>query len=115
MGAFSAYNVYKFVTLLTKTFPEWDAYKKAIIDANGQIISRRDKLNVFENFVRKIKLVLIRFGVPDNKAILAYTPMANAGERTEVVFTVPPPGDYSYICSYLGHYIQMRGVLHSVK
>ena len=53
--------------------------------------------------------------IPDSKAILAYTPMANAGERTEVVFTVPPPGDYSYICTYLGHYIQMRGVLHSVK
>ncbi len=53
--------------------------------------------------------------IPDSKAILAYTPMTNAGERTEVVFTVPPPGDYSYICTYLGHYIQMRGVLHSVK
>ncbi len=53
--------------------------------------------------------------IPDSKAILAYTPMANAGKRTEVVFTVPPPGDYSYICTYLGHYIQMRGVLHSVK
>ncbi len=53
--------------------------------------------------------------IPDSKAILAYTPMANAGERTEVVFTVPPPGDYSYICTYLGHYIRMRGVLHSVK
>jgi len=53
--------------------------------------------------------------IPDSKAILAYTPMANAGKRTEVVFTVPPPGDYAYICTYLGHYIQMRGVLHSVK
>ncbi len=52
--------------------------------------------------------------IPDSKAILAYTPMADAGKRTEVVFTVPPPGDYSYICTYLGHYIQMRGVLHSV-
>lgn len=53
--------------------------------------------------------------IPDSKAILAYTPMADAGEVTEVVFTVPPPGDYSYLCTYLGHYIQMRGVLHSVK
>ena len=53
--------------------------------------------------------------IPDSKAILAFTPMADAGQRTEVVFTVPPPGDYSYICTYLGHYIQMRGVLHSVK
>ncbi len=53
--------------------------------------------------------------IPDSKAILAHTPMANAGTRTEVVFTVPPPGDYAYLCTYLGHYIQMRGVLHSVK
>ena len=53
--------------------------------------------------------------IPDSKAILAYTPMADAGTRTEVVFTVPPPGDYAYLCTYLGHYIQMRGVLHSVK
>ena len=53
--------------------------------------------------------------IPDSKAILAYTPMADAGARTEVVFTVPPPGDYAYLCTYLGHYIQMRGVLHSVK
>ncbi len=53
--------------------------------------------------------------IPDSKAILAYTPMADAGKRTDVVFTVPPPGDYSYICTYLGHYITMRGVLHSVK
>ena len=53
--------------------------------------------------------------IPDSRAILAYTPIAEPGERTEVVFTVPPPGDYSYICTYLGHYIQMRGVLHSVE
>ena len=53
--------------------------------------------------------------IPDSKAILAHTAMASAGKRTEVVFTVPPPGDYAYLCTYLGHYIQMRGVLHSVK
>ena len=53
--------------------------------------------------------------IPDSEAILAYTAMAAAGERTEVVFTVPPPGDYSYLCTYLGHYMTMRGVLHSVN
>ncbi len=53
--------------------------------------------------------------IPDNDAILAYTKMAGAGERVEVEFTVPPPGDYVYICSYLGHYVMMRGVLHSVE
>jgi azurin len=53
--------------------------------------------------------------IPDHDAILAYTKIAGAGERVEVEFTVPPPGDYVYICSYLGHYVMMRGVLHSVK
>jgi azurin len=52
--------------------------------------------------------------IPDHEAILAYTPLAAPGKRTEVVITVPPPGDYSYICSYLGHYVSMKGVLHSV-
>lgn len=53
--------------------------------------------------------------IPDSEVILAYTAMAAAGERKEVVFTVPPPGDYSYLCTYLGHYMTMRGVLHSVN
>ena len=53
--------------------------------------------------------------IPDHDAIVAYTKMAGAGERVEVEFTVPPPGDYAYLCSYLGHYIMMQGVLHSVE
>ncbi len=53
--------------------------------------------------------------IPEHEAILAYTGMAKPGERQEVVFTVPSPGDYAYICSYLGHYVMMRGVLHSVE
>ena len=53
--------------------------------------------------------------IPGHDAILAYTKMANAGESVEVEFTVPPAGDYVYLCSYLGHYVMMRGVLHSVE
>ncbi len=53
--------------------------------------------------------------IPDHDAILAHTTMADAGERVEVEFTVPPPGDYAYLCSYLGHYSMMQGVLHSVE
>ena len=52
--------------------------------------------------------------VPDHEAIAAVTPMAEPGEQTEVTFTVPPPGDYPYICLFPGHYATMRGVLHSV-
>lgn len=51
--------------------------------------------------------------VPDHDAILAATPMAAPGGRTEITFTVPPPGSYPYVCLYPGHYVVMRGVLVS--
>lgn len=51
--------------------------------------------------------------IPDHEAIIAYTEMAEPGEKKEVVFTVPSPGDYPYVCLYPGHYVTMRGVLHS--
>lgn len=49
--------------------------------------------------------------IPAHDAILASTPMAAPGERTEVTFTVPPPGRYPYVCLYPGHFVLMRGVL----
>lgn len=51
--------------------------------------------------------------IPDHEALIASTPMAAPGERTEVEFTVPEPGDYPYICLFPGHYLSMRGVLHA--
>ena len=42
--------------------------------------------------------------IPDNPAIIAATPMADAGAQSEVTFTAPStPGDYVFICTYPGH------------
>ena len=46
--------------------------------------------------------------------ILAHTPLAAPQETVEVTFTVPPPGEYPYICTFPGHYIAMQGTLTSV-
>lgn len=51
--------------------------------------------------------------IPDDSAILVYTPMAIPGEQTAVIFTMPPPGEYLFICTYPGHYQLMQGVLVS--
>lgn len=51
--------------------------------------------------------------IPDDPAILVHTPMADPREQTAVVFTMPPPGEYLYICTYPGHYQLMQGVLVS--
>lgn len=49
--------------------------------------------------------------IPDDDAILFYTPLAEAGETVEVTFTAPAPGTYYYTCTYPGHYVLMRGVM----
>jgi len=69
--------------------------------------------------VQRIGLASVKAGeareyIPEDEAVLAYTPMAAPGMKTRVEFTVPPPGEYVYMCSYLGHYMQMRGVFRSV-
>ncbi len=47
-------------------------------------------------------------------AILLRTPLAGPGQRTEIIFTAPEPGDYPYICTFAGHWKSMRGVIHVV-
>jgi len=50
--------------------------------------------------------------LPQDAAILAATPMANAGQTTEIEFTAPStPGKYPYICTFPGHYMMMQGVM----
>lgn len=51
--------------------------------------------------------------VPDDPAVLVYTPLAGPRQRTAVVFTMPPPGRYPFICTYPGHYQLMQGTLVS--
>lgn len=50
--------------------------------------------------------------VPDDPAVLAATGIAKPGETTKVTFTVPDtPGEYTYVCTYPGHYVSMQGTL----
>lgn len=51
--------------------------------------------------------------IPDDEAILSHTPLARPGQRTAVVFTMPPPGRYPFLCTYPGHFRFMQGTLVS--
>lgn len=54
--------------------------------------------------------------VPDDPAVIAATDIAKPGETTEVSFTVPEaPGEYTYVCTYPGHYVQMQGTMVVAK
>lgn len=47
--------------------------------------------------------------------IVGYTEMAQPQETVSVTITVPPPGEYPYICTFPGHFRTMQGVLTSVE
>ena len=49
--------------------------------------------------------------IPDDKAVLFYTPLAAPGETVEMTFTAPKPGTYYFTCTFPGHYVLMRGVM----
>lgn len=51
--------------------------------------------------------------VPDDPAVVVATPLAGPGERRAVVFTMPPAGEYTFLCTYPGHSQFMRGTLVS--
>ncbi len=46
-----------------------------------------------------------------DKDMLEHTPLAKPGEKADLTFTAPEPGDYPYICTVPGHYMMMKGVL----
>lgn len=51
--------------------------------------------------------------IPEDDAIIAYTPMAKPGETVEVTFTVPQEtGEYGYLCTFPGHWATMQGTMH---
>lgn len=48
--------------------------------------------------------------LPDSDDVLGATKMLRPGESGTVVVDLPP-GTYSYICTFPGHYLSMRGTL----
>ncbi len=45
----------------------------------------------------------------DSTKTLAYTKMLGGGESTEITFEAPEVGEYDFICSFPGHYSNMKG------
>jgi glucose/arabinose dehydrogenase/plastocyanin len=43
--------------------------------------------------------------------MIAHTELAGPADVVEVTFTVPPPGEYPFICTYASHWTVMRGTL----
>ena len=54
--------------------------------------------------------------IPESYDIVWHTKLLDHGKEEVVDFIAPePPGDYPYVCSFPGHHLIMRGVLHVKK
>ncbi len=51
--------------------------------------------------------------IPDSEKVLFYTGLLDEGESESIYFTAPQePGNYQFVCTVPGHYIQMRGIMY---
>lgn len=51
---------------------------------------------------------------PDSNKVLWYSKLVHSGQRAELDFVAPQPGDYPYICTFPGHWRSMNGVMQVV-
>ncbi|RNC79491.1 MAG: azurin [Balneola sp.] len=49
--------------------------------------------------------------IPEGDEAIAYTSLIGGGEETTIEFTAPAAGEYTFICSFPGHYALMQGKL----
>ncbi len=48
----------------------------------------------------------------DMRNVIAYTELVDHGESAQITFMAPPVGEYTYLCTFPGHYLAgMRGTL----
>lgn len=43
--------------------------------------------------------------------VIAHTKLIGGGESDTITFEAPPPGEYTFLCSFPGHYTVMNGKL----
>jgi len=54
-------TTYKFIKLMSSTFNKWDIYKDGLIDEKGKIIDKSKKIPMFDNVIRRLKIILNKF------------------------------------------------------
>jgi len=48
--------------------------------------------------------------IPNHKDVLFATTLTEPGETVELIFDPPAAGEYEFLCSYIGHFMMMKGV-----
>ena len=64
-----------------------------------------------DEYAKKAVLAKSNDYIPNSDEAIAYTKMLGGGESTTITFLAPEAGIYTYICTFPGHYMMMRGEL----
>tara|TARA_B100000575_G_C22602140_1_gene376387 strand:- start:19 stop:528 length:510 start_codon:yes stop_codon:yes gene_type:complete len=64
-----------------------------------------------DEYAKKAVLAKSNDYIPNSDEAIAFTKMLGGGESTTISFSAPKAGIYTYICSFPGHYMMMRGEL----
>ena len=72
-----------------------------------------DEIGLAGNEMAKSPEGIKKHFIPDSKKILHYTKLLDPDTSETLRFKAPDtPGDYPYVCTFPGHWILMRGVMH---
>lgn len=72
------------------------------------------------NSITEVGVAAIQAGAPNgyfpakHESVIAGSKVAPPGETVEFLMTVPPVGEYPYICTFPGHWGGMKGTLYSI-
>ena len=92
-----------------------------VMSHNAVILAKRDTEEARDALIEEVGKAATEVGeanefFPENhQGIILRTPLAAPGQKTEIIFTAPAPGDYPYICTFAGHWKTMRGIMHVVE
>jgi azurin len=64
-----------------------------------------------DEYAKKAVLAKSNDYIPNSDEAIAYTKMLGGGESTTISFLAPEAGIYTFICTFPGHYMMMRGEL----
>lgn len=75
-----------------------------------------DKVGALANAMLTDPKAMDKGYIPESPDILAHTKLVQPGQTDSVEFTAPAEaGDYPFACTFPGHWLLMRGVIHVTK
>ena len=72
----------------------------------------KDKVVALANAMLTDPKAMEKDYIPDTQDILFHTKLIQPGQTASLEFELKEPGEYPYLCTFPGHSMVMKGVMH---